>query len=378
MTTPGDGRESLFPEGFGLAEASAEPEGSEATGLTESGRRQRRRRGQRRRRRRLWLWITAAVLVIVLPVTLLGGYLLWLGSSFDDTVTRIPNAFPDKAGRPPAVAGATNILLIGSDSRDGLHDPMSGTVGNERSDTLMLVDIPADRSGVVIVSLMRDLWVPIPGHGEDKLNAAYAWGGVPLTVQTVEGLLGARIDHVMVVDFGGFGTLSTALGGVKVWSDRAFTSKNMPGYSFEKGANTLEGEAALAFVRERYSFPDSDYQRVRNQQAFVRGMLQGFISAGTLADPGRTQSAIITLARYLAVDDGLTASTAASLALGFGGLKPDAIHTFTLPTAGTGTSPGGQSIVLVNETRVGVLRKALAADDVIPTLKSGALGDGRN
>lgn len=361
--TPEGGDDLLSPDGFAPPEASG---------------RQERRRSERRRRRRLWIWVTAAVLVIVLPVTLLGGYLLWLGWSFDDTVERIPNAFPDESGRPPAVAGAANILLIGSDSRSGLHDPLSGGATGERSDTLMLVHIPADRSGVVVVSLMRDLWVPIPGHGENKINAAYSWGGVPLTVQTVEGFLGARIDHVAVVDFGGFGDLSTALGGVKVWSDRAFTSKNMPGYSFEKGENRLEGSAALAFVRERYSFPDADYQRVRNQQAFVRGMLQGFISAQTLTDPGRTQSAITTLARYVAVDEGLTASAAASLALSFHGLTPDGIHTLTLPTAGTGTSPGGQSIVRVDETRVEVLRKALAADDVIPTLKRGALGDGRN
>ncbi len=316
--------------------------------------------------------------MIVLPVALVGGYVLWLGSSFDDTVERIPDAFPDETGRPPAVAGATNFLLIGSDSRSGLRDPLSGGATGERSDTLMLVHIPADRSGVVVVSLMRDLWVPIPGHGEAKLNAAYSWGGVPLTVQTVEGLLGARIDHVAVVDFGGFGDLATALGGVKVWSDQAFTSKNMPGYSFEKGENRLEGSAALAFVRERYSFPDADYQRVRNQQAFVRGMLQGFISTQTLSDPGRTQSAITTLARHVAVDKGLTASVAASLALSFRGLAPDAIHTLTLPTAGTGTSPDGQSIVRVDEARVEVLRKALVADDVVPTLKRGALGDGRN
>lgn len=340
--------------------------------------RQGRRREQRRRRRRIWIWLTAAALVILLPVALVGGYLVWLGSSFDGTVGRIQHAFPDEAGRPAAVEGAINLLLIGSDSRTGLRDSMSGAATGERSDTMMLVHLPADRSGIVVVSLMRDLWVPVPGHGEAKLNAAFSWGGVPLAVQTVEGLLGARIDHVMVVDFGGFGALATALGGVTVWSEHAFASKNMPGYRFEKGENRLEGSAALAFVRERYSFPDSDYQRVRNQQAFIRGLLQGFVGAQVLTDPGRTQNAIGTLARYIAVDEGLTAPVAASLAFDYRGLKPDAIHTLTLPTAGTGRSPDGQSIVRVDEARTGVLSKALAADDVIPTLESGALGNGRN
>ncbi|GAA4154607.1 LCP family protein [Leifsonia shinshuensis] len=336
-----------------------------------------RERTSRTRRRRRWIWITAAALVLVLPVALIGGYLWWLGSTYDGSVGRIPNAFPSEGPRPTGVAGVTNILLIGSDSRDGLHDVMSGKATGERSDTLMLVHLPADRSGVVFVSIMRDLWVPIPGHGTAKINAAFSWGGVPLAVQTVEDLLGARIDHVMVVDFDGFGALSTALGGVEVRSDYAFTSKNMPGYSFVKGDNLLEGSAAVAFVRERYSFPDGDYQRVRNQQAFIRGILQSFISASTLTDPGRTRAAIGTFARYVAVDDGLDASAVASLALGYPGLRPGDIHTLTLPTAGTGTSPDGQSIVKVDPARTEVLRKALAADDVIPTLEGGALGDGR-
>lgn len=332
---------------------------------------------EKRRRRRIWAWISAAVLVVMVPLAVLGGYLWWLGSSFDDNVGRIGQAFPAEQGRPAGVAGATNLLLIGSDSRKGLGDALSGGATGDRSDTLMLVHIPADHSGIVIVSLMRDLWVPIPGHGEAKLNAAFSWGGAPLAVQTVEGLLGARIDHVMVVDFGGFGSVATALGGVDVWSERAFTSKNMPGYSFDKGINRLAGSAALAFVRERYSFPDADYQRVRNQQAFIRGVLDGFISTGTLLNPMRTQNAVQTLAGYVDVDPGLNASVVGGLAAELRGLKTDGIHTLTLPTAGTGTSPDGQSIVRLDQARTSVLKNALAADDLIRVIDSGALGDGR-
>lgn len=330
-----------------------------------------------KRRRRVWIWVTAVLVVVLLPVGLIGGYLFWLGASFDDGVGRISHAFPAEKGRPAPVAGVTNILLVGSDSRTGLGDVMKSGPTGDRSDTLMLVHIPADRSGVVIVSLMRDLWVPIPGHGHAKLNAAFSWGGTSLAVQTVEGLLDARIDHVMVVDFGGFGSIATALGGVEVWSDRAFTSKNMPGYSFEQGINTVEGSAALAFVRERYSFADADFQRVRNQQAFIRGVLHGFISKETLLNPLRTQAAIQTLAKYLAADSGLTAPVAGGLAFGLNGLKADAIRTLTLPTAGTGTSPDGQSIVRLDDARTAELRNALAADDVMAVLDSGALGNGR-
>ncbi|MBO1740120.1 LCP family protein [Leifsonia sp. TF02-11] len=335
-----------------------------------------RRKRKRRRRRALWIWVTAVIVVLVLPVALVGGYLVWLGGTFDNGVRRITNPFPADATRPPAVNGATNFLLIGSDSRSGLNDVLSGKRTGERSDTLMLVNVPADGSGITVVSLMRDLWVPVPGHGSAKLNAAFSWGGVPLAVQSVESLLKARIDHVMVVDFGGFGSISTALGGVEVWSDRAFESKNMPGYTFTKGFNRLEGTSALAFVRERYSFGEADYQRVRNQQAFIRALVLGFIDTGTLTNPLKLQSAVGTLARYIVADGGLTSSAVAGLALRSRGLSASGIDTWTLPTAGTGTSPDGQSIVLVDEARLELVRTALAHDDLATTFRSGKLGSG--
>ncbi|WP_426623025.1 LCP family protein [Leifsonia sp. McL0607] len=335
-----------------------------------------RQKGKRRRRRVLWIWLTAVILVLVLPVALIGGYLIWLGGTFDNGVIRIADPFPKEDTRPRPVNGATNILLIGSDSRTGLSDVLSGKATGERSDTMMLVNVPEDGSGITVMSLMRDLWVPVPGHGSAKLNAAFSWGGVPLTVQTVEALLGTRIDHVMVVDFGGFGSIATALGGVDVWSDTAFQSKNMPGYSYKKGYNLVEGSAALAFVRERYSFAEADYQRVRNQQAFIRALVLGFVNTGTLTNPLKLQSAVGTLAHYIAADGGLTAGAVADLALRSRGLNNDAIHTLTLPTAGTGTSPDGQSIVKVDESRLAIIRKALVDDDLIKRFTSGELGSG--
>lgn len=336
-----------------------------------------RRKRKRRRRRALWIWVTAVVVVLVLPAALIGGYLIWLGGTFDNGVRRIAGAFPTEDTRPPSVNGATNILLIGSDTRSGLNDVLSGKRTGERSDTLMLINIPADGSGVTVISLMRDLWVPVPGHGSAKLNAAFSWGGVPLAVQTVESLLKTRIDHVMVVDFGGFGSISTALGGVEVWSDRAFESKNMPGYSFTKGLNRVEGSSALAFVRERYSFAEADYQRVRNQQAFIRALLLRFINTGVLTNPLKLQSAVGTLARYIVADDGLTSAAVAGLAFTSRGLSASTIATWTLPTAGTGTSPDGQSIVLVDESRLELVRTALADDDLATTFESGTLGSGK-
>ena len=166
-----------------------------------------------------------------------------------------------------------NILLLGSDSRGATTSVGAAGVSDQRSDTMMLVHIDADRKNVYVMSIMRDLWVPIPGNGTAKINAALAWGGTPLAIQTVEQLLGARIDHVAIIDFQGLKAMTDALGGVDVDSPVAFTTVKSPHYTFSQGLNHLDGDQALAFARERYAFATADYQRVADQQALLRGIL---------------------------------------------------------------------------------------------------------
>src|SRR5699024_10515830 len=157
----------------------------------------------------------------------------------------IEQAFPEETLRPEVtkpVEGqddpAVNILLLGSDSRANTSTPVLDDLGN-RADTIMVAHIPSDRSGVQIMSIMRDSWLEIPGHGEAKINAAMAYGGVPLMVQTVEGLIDQRIDHVAVIDFNGFQNMTDSLGGVEVNNPRAFS---YDGVQFAQGPITLNGE----------------------------------------------------------------------------------------------------------------------------------------
>ncbi|MFI5084922.1 MAG: LCP family protein [Actinomycetales bacterium] len=308
-----------------------------------------------------------------------GAFAFGLAHAFDSKVAKIASPFPADALRPKPVAPAAsappsasaaattamNILVIGSDSRDTSQSAAEQkAAGNQRSDTLMWVNIPADRKSINVMSIMRDNWTTIPGFGEAKINAAYAFGGVPLVVQTVEGLFGVRIDHVAVMDFEGFKSLTTALGGVPVDVPLSFTSKNMAGYTYTAGPMTLQGDQALAFVRERYSFPDSDYQRVKDQQAFVKGLLSKLSSGGTLTDPAKLLATIDSLKGYLSVDDGLDSAAVAALAVQLKDVKRSDIHTFTLPTKGTGTSSDGQSIVIMDMGAVYGIGKAMAADSL--------------
>lgn len=273
---------------------------------------------------------------------------------------QIADAFPKSARPAPSANGAENILLIGSDQRSATDADAKSTSGG-RSDTLMLAHIPADRSAVYLMSIMRDSWVNIPGHGTAKINAAYSWGGIPLTVQTVEQLLDVRIDHVAEIDFAGLRGMTTALGGVPVTSGQAFT---IDGQQFSKGSQIISGDRALAFVRARYPFADGDYQRVQNQQSLMRGIVERLVSRGTLTDPGKIKTFVAATADYLTVDEGLDFTTLVSLGWSLRDARPADLHTFTMPTAGGGTSADGQSYVAVNNVALAPLSSALRSDDL--------------
>ncbi len=316
-------------------------------------------------------WLIALSVIGVFVLVLVGGSAVFLASlarQFDQGTEKIVDAFPDDRVRVPeatgAAASAQNILLLGTDSRSKLEN-IEDADGN-RSDTMMVVHIPADRSGVTVMSIMRDSWVEIPGHGPAKVNAALSLGGVPLAVQTVESIIGARIDHVAIVDFEGFMGLTEALGGVTVDNPIGFESSHLNGTTFPQGPINLDGKQALAFTRERYAFADGDYQRVRNQQAFISAVLDKLLSADTALNPARVSEVIGAVAPYLKVDAELTSGYAGGLAVEMRNIRKADVDFFTIPTLGTGTSDDGQSIVLLDEARLVQLREAFANDSLDP------------
>lgn len=319
--------------------------------------------GRRRRKGNVVLVVVTAVVVIAAVVA--GGYIINLAHSFDSRSEKIQTAFPEESIRPQKANGATgpavmNILLMGSDGRGGssANSKMAAPV-DQRADVMMLVHIPANRKNIYSISLMRDLWVTIPGHGESKLNAAIALGGVPLMVQTVESVFKQRIDHVAIVDFEGFKGLTEALGGVPVNSIVAFRSGP---FAYATGSNTLSGEKALAFVRERYAFADGDYQRVRNQQAFMKGVITKMATADTLSNPVTVSNLVNAFSPYVAVDKSLDAAAIGALAVELKDVRPQNLSLFTLPTRGIGTSHDGQSIVLTDPAAIQEISIALAED----------------
>jgi LCP family protein required for cell wall assembly len=303
--------------------------------------------------------------LLVVAVVAAAGVALFLSSlatSFDGGRHVIPSdaAFPAPSERPAESSGdAQNILLLGSDTRGPAPRSLAAIRG-QRSDTMLVLHIPGDGKRAYLISIMRDSWVSIPGHGKGKINAAFSYGGVPLTVRVIEGLLKVRIDHVAVVSFTGFEGLTNALGGVTVDNTIAFDNL---GHHFAKGQVRLDGSEALAFVRARYPFADGDYQRVRNQRAYLTAVADRFLSRGTLLNPGRLHDSISTIAPYLLVDSGLDSGYLAQQAVRLRSLSSSDIVSFTAPTDGTGTE-GGQSVVYFDESAVADLARHLRNDSM--------------
>lgn len=313
--------------------------------------------------------LLGAISLVLIALLVAGGYLLSLARSFDSGTTKLTDAFPEETLRPKkadTAKDAVNILLLGSDTRatNQGNEEFAVLPDGGRSDTMMLVHIPANREGVYVTSIMRDTWLDIPGHGKAKVNAAFAFGGVPLTVQTLEGLLDTRIDHVASIDFEGFKGLTDALGGVEINNPIGFNQNLKNGFAFPKGVQTLDGEQALAFVRERYAFTDGDYQRVRNQQLFVKAIMSTMMSKETLTDPGKVSETVKQFAPYIAVDETLDAMKVATLGSSMANVRSSDMTFFTLPNKGTGRSADGQSIVLPDMAVVSQFAEALKQDNV--------------
>lgn len=305
----------------------------------------------------------ASVLILLLVAV---GLVWWNIQSKLNEIETIDNAFPDESNRPAPFNAADgenaplNILLLGSDSRSDSSDSLLTDLGS-RADTIMVAHISGDRKSIQLMSIMRDSWVEIPGHGEMKVNAALSLGGVPLMVETVEELIDQRIDHVAMIDFNGFKGVTDALGGVTVHNQHDFSSG---GFDFPAGPITLSGEQALVFVRERYSFEDGDYQRVENQQLFLKAVMSQIISRDTLTNPGTLNDLLGAVTPYVATDSELNGQTMLGLGSQLTSIRTRDVRSFTMPTDGTGMI-GDQSVVYVNWDEMETLREKFATDELV-------------
>ncbi len=295
--------------------------------------------------------------MVLVPVLAVGGYLLYLNVLVSGNVKHaklLPDSGPtDLSGKEitqPDKNG-TNYLLIGNDGRDG--------VAGKRSDVMVLVHVPEDRHNVTLVHFPRDLYVPIPGKGKNKLNAAYAFGGAPLLVSTMQNMLGVKIDHVAMTGFDGFQRMTDAVGGVDVQVEEASTSE---GVEFRKGTMHMDGKTALTFVRERKQLSEGDISRGRRQQAFIKALMLKSLTPSTIANPVKLRGFLNAATTNLTVDNDLTVGKMRSEGFAMRGTRGGDIRFVTAPFSGFGRSPSGASIELVDGKKMTQLGTAIRTD----------------
>ncbi|WP_280696127.1 LCP family protein [Kitasatospora sp. GP82] len=307
--------------------------------------------GRKRRTRRVLIWSLVALLVV------LGGgvgALYWTADHYASSVQRIPNAFPtlpDSAQPQPVAHSGMTFLLVGLDARSDV--PTTGSdakapawkEGAARSDTMMLMHIAADRKSVSVVSIARDTWVDIPGHGQAKINAAYSWGGPALMVETVQNLTNIRIDHVAVIDWNGFRSLTDTVGGVDITIPKTIEAVGGAQH-WDAGTQHMDGATALSYVRERHGLPNGDLDRTKRQQNFLRALMKQTLSSGTLSSPTKLGGLLKSVGDVVSVDDKLSNSDLYDLAWSLRGVRVGDVSFMNAPFGGFATIDGQAAVKL--------------------------------
>ncbi|TFV75019.1 LytR family transcriptional regulator [Blastococcus sp. CT_GayMR19] len=296
--------------------------------------------------------ISLAAIALVLAL-LVGGGLWFLADRWAGNIDRVSDVFAslDQAARPAAATPAQSapqdpvtFLLVGSDTRD---EVAAGEDPDGRSDAIMIARFAADRTHAQLISIPRDSWVDIPGHGRNKINASYAFGGPSLLIQTVEQLTQVRIDHYVAIDFAGLIQVTDDLGGVDVVV--AETTENGP-FTFPAGPNHLDGEQVRWYLAQRYGLPGGDFDRVKRQQQYLRAMFAKLFSSDTFTDPAKLDAAMLAVTSAVTIDDTLGNGDLVSLVYSMRGVRPDNIQFFTAPVLGTGMEGPASVVYLDNVT----------------------------
>ena len=266
-----------------------------------------------------------------------------------------------------------NILLLGNDSREGATEQELRDLGTQEdggssnTDTMLVLHVPADGSRATAISFPRDSYVDIPGYGKSKLNSAYPDGyqtasdqgasevaresaGIQVLISTLNQLTGLTIDHYVQVNLLGFYRISIALQGVQVCLNAAVQEANS-GIDLPAGVSTIEGKQALAFVRQRYGFPDGrgDIDRIARQQYFLSAVFRKVLTAGTLLNPGKITSLLNAVSSSLLIDPDLDPLALASQ---LSNLSAGNLNFYTIPLAGEDDNSPAGSVILVDPAAV--------------------------
>ena len=286
-----------------------------------------------RRRRRVLAGMGVFVLVVVLGL----GAAWW---RLEGNISRL-DVSKDLGTRPTAAAGPLNILLIGSDNRDGEGVPGASLSSGARSDTTLIAHVSADREHVTVVSVPRDSMVKAPPNCKNSTpkdewvvqqwNAMFSIGGPACLITTIEGNTGLRMDHFAVVDFRGFRDMVDALGGVPICAPEAIDDPKAK-LKLSAGRHVLDGPQALGYVRARKTLGDgSDLGRIARQQAFLSSVVQEATRTSLLVRPDRLFGFLNAATKSLTTDEQFDLGTMKDLASSVAHIGMSNVQFITVP-----------------------------------------------
>ena len=299
-------------------------------------------RGYRERKkkhmRHWWQWAALALLFLFVAG---GAYGMWVYYKTQGKVqTELPGVERADEAEP------FNALIVGSDSREGLTeeeqlDLGAAAVGGERADTLILAHIDPANDHVIMIQFPRDLWVPIPGIGDNKINSALE-GGPEQMVKTIKELTGLDVNKYVQVNIAGFRDLVDAIGGVDICITEPIPFDSNTGIEIteeELGIVHFDGDRAIRFVRSR-NFETGDFARIQNQQKFVAAAINKVTSTSTLLNPGRILKLAEIAGDNLRTDQHTTLNGIRNLMGTLRGFEPERFEAYIVPNHGIGNVDG--------------------------------------
>lgn len=348
--------------------------------------------GRRRRERSLRqnATFTGRILVAIACVmALVGTGFVWgYLKSWNGNWRTIAAVDPDDANirNKDAQYGDENYLIVGTDTRSGNNGKVgAGTTADAegaRSDTVILVNIPANRSRVVAVSFPRDLQVnrpdcqqwdnssgtytaDLPGADQVKLNSVYADGGPKCLVKVITEMSGLNINHFIGMDFYGFEKVVRAVGGVEVCSTTPLYDYELGQILSKPGKQTITGRKALNYVRARTVSTEGngDYGRIKRQQLFMSSLLRSTLSGNVLSNPSKLNSIVNTFIQYSYVD-GVDTQSLLKLADSMQGIEAGRVTFLTIPTSGTATDGSNNEIPRTDD--INAIFNAIIDDQPLP------------
>lgn len=348
--TGGPRRDAAPPtRGGGAGRPPPRPKGAAGPAGTGGG-------GQGRRPLRTFMTIALVLLLVW------GGGIVWAVNSAWSQVGRV-DATP--AGDRPSGSSGRNVLLVGSDSREGLTQEernrlgTGSDTGGARTDSILVLHTGSGRS--TLMSIPRDSYVEIPGYGMNKINAAFSIGGPKLLGQTIEHNTGLELDGYMEIGFAGFAQVVDAVGGVNICVKNDMDDEKAH-INLKKGCQVLDGKNALGYVRARYSDPEGDLGRAKRQRQFLGALMGKIVTPSTMLQPWKVNSLGRGTAGALTVgeDDSLLGTARAFWA--FRSISKGDGNSVTVPVSDNNLATTAGSAVQWDQEQASRLFEDLRAD----------------